>query len=195
MVANPREITELLLSWSKGSAAALEDLVPLIYPELRRLARRHMQRENPGHTLQTSALINEAYLRLVDQRSVEWQDRAHFFAVAAQVMRHILIDHARRHQAAKRGAGAVHVELSETETVSESRAAEFVALDDALTKLATIDERKSKIVELRFFGGLTVEEVAEFLQLSPITIKREWRSAKAWLQREISQREPEHFSE
>jgi RNA polymerase sigma factor (TIGR02999 family) len=189
VVANPREITELLLSWSKGSTAALEDLVPLIYPELRRLARRYMQREDPAHTLQTSALINEAYLRLVDQRSIEWQDRAHFFAVAAQVMRHILIDHARRHQAAKRGAGAFHVALDEAETVSENRAAEFVALDDALTKLATIDERKSRIVELRFFGGLTVEDVARLLGLSPITIKREWRSARAWLQREIRQRE------
>jgi RNA polymerase sigma-70 factor (ECF subfamily) len=187
VVANPREITELLLSWSKGNAAALEDLMPLIYPELRRLARRYMQREDPAHTLQTSALINEAYLRLVDQRSVEWQDRAHFFAVAAQVMRHILIDHARRHQSAKRGAGALHVALNEAETLGETKAAEFVALDDALTKLATIDERKSRVVELRFFGGLTVEEVAQFLDLSPITIKREWRSARAWLQREINQ--------
>ena len=165
--------------------------MPLIYPELRRLARRYMQRENPAHTLQTSALINEAYLRLVDQRSVEWQDRAHFFAVAAQVMRHILIDHARRHQAAKRGAGATHVALDQAETISENRAAEFVALDEALTKLTAIDERKSRIVELRFFGGLTVDEVARILNLSPITIKREWRSARAWLEREIRRQENE----
>lgn len=189
VAANPREITELLLRWSEGSAAAFEDLVPLIYPELRRLARRYMQREDPAHTLQTSALINEAYLRLVEQRYVEWQHRAHFFAVAAQVMRHILIDHARRHQSAKRGAGALHVALNEAETISVNKATEFVALDEALTKLATIDERKSRIIELRFFGGLTVDEVAALLDLSPITIKREWRSARAWLQREISQRE------
>jgi len=186
MAANPREITELLVSWSNGSPTAFEDLVTLIYPELRRLARRHMRQEDPGHTLQTSALINEAYLRLVNQRDVAWQDRAHFFAVAAQVMRRILIDHARRHHAAKRGAGAQVVALDDMEAMSRERAAEFVALDEALVKLAGIDERKSRIVELRFFGGLTVEEVADVLTLSPITIKREWRSARAWLQRELS---------
>lgn len=186
MAANPREITELLVSWSNGSPTAFEDLVTLIYPELRRLARRHMRQEDPAHTLQTSALINEAYLRLVNQRDVAWQDRAHFFAVAAQVMRRILIDHARRHQAAKRGAGAQLVTLGEMEAVSRERAAEFVALDEALVKLAEIDERKSRIVELRFFGGLTAQEAADVLKLSPITIKREWRSARAWLQRELS---------
>src|SRR5688572_4301168 len=186
MAANPREITELLVSWSNGSPTAFEDLVTLIYPELRRLARRHMRQEDPAHTLQTSALINEAYLRLVNQRDVAWQDRAHFFAVAAQVMRRILIDHARRHQASKRGAGAQTVALDDMEVVSRERAAEFVALDEALVKLTGIDERKSRIVELRFFGGLTVEEVADVLKLSPITIKREWRSARAWLQRELS---------
>ena len=186
MAANPREITELLVSWSNGSPTAFEDLVTLIYPELRRLARRHMRQEDPAHTLQTSALINEAYLRLVNQRDVAWQDRAHFFAVAAQVMRRILIDHARRHQASKRGAGVQTVALNDLEVVSRERAAEFIALDEALIKLAEIDERKSRIVELRFFGGLTVEEVAGVLKLSPITIKREWRSARAWLQRELS---------
>ena len=186
MAAIPQEITQLLLNWSKGDKAALDQLVPLVYPELRRLAQRYMRRENSAHTLQTSALINEAYLRIVDQQEVEWQDRAHFFAVAAQVMRHILIDHARRHRYAKRGAGARHVPLDETAIISQERATEFLALDDALTRLATVDARKSQIVELRFFGGLTVEEIAEVMKLSPITIKREWRSAKAWLHSEIA---------
>jgi len=186
MAAIPQEITQLLLSWSKGDKTALDQLVPLVYPELRRLAQRYMRRENSLHTLQTSALINEAYLRIVDQQEVQWQDRAHFFAVAAQVMRHILIDHARRHHYAKRGAGARRVPLDETAVISRERAAEFVALDDALTSLAAVDARKSKIVELRFFGGLTVEEISEVMKLSPITIKREWRSAKAWLHLEIS---------
>ena len=190
MAAIPQEITQLLLNWSKGDKAALDQLVPLVYPELRRLAQRFMRRENSAHTLQTSALINEAYLRIVDQQEVEWQDRAHFFAVAAQVMRHILIDHARSHRYAKRGAGARHVPLDETAIISQERAAEFVALDDALTALAAIDVRKSQIVELRFFGGLTVEEIAEVMKLSPITIKREWRSAKAWLHLEIAKGAP-----
>ena len=185
MSAFPEEITQLLLSWSKGDETALDHLIPLVYPELRKLARRYMARESPEHTLQTSALINEAYLRLVDQQAVEWQDRAHFFAAAAQMMRHILIDHARSHRYAKRGAGAQHVPLEDVTVVSQERAAELVALDDALTRLTQVDPRKSQIVELRFFGGLTVEETAEVLKLSPITIKREWRSAKAWLQSEI----------
>jgi RNA polymerase sigma-70 factor, ECF subfamily len=181
-----QEITELLLKWSAGDKAALEQLIPIVYPELRRLARRYMRREAAVHTLQTSALINEAYLRLVDQKGIEWQDRAHFFAVAAQVMRHILIDHARSHRYGKRGAGAQHVALDNVAIVSEERAAEFIALDDALTNLAVLDERKTKIVELRFFGGLTVDEIAEVMRISPITVKREWRSAKAWLHLEIS---------
>jgi RNA polymerase sigma-70 factor (ECF subfamily) len=185
MSAFHQEITQLLLSWSKGDKTALDQLVPLVYPELRRLARRYMRRENSAHTLQTSALINEAYLRIVDQQDVEWQDRAHFFAVAAQVMRHILIDHARSHRYGKRGAGAEHVPLDDVAVVSPERAADLVALDDALTRLAAIDERKSQIVEMRFFGGLTVEEIAAVMKLSPITIKREWRSAKAWLHLEI----------
>jgi RNA polymerase sigma factor (TIGR02999 family) len=145
-----------------------------------------MRRENAGHTLQTSALINEAYLRLVDQQDVKWQGRTHFFAVAAQVMRHILIDHARSLHYAKRGAGAPHIPLDEAVMVSQERAAEFVALDESLTLLAAVDPRKSQIVELRFFGGLTVEEAAEVMKLSPITIKREWRSARAWLHLEMS---------
>jgi RNA polymerase sigma factor (TIGR02999 family) len=186
MSALPQEITQLLISWSQGDQAALDQLIPLVYPELRRLAQRYMGRERLGHTLQTSALINEAYLRIVNQQEVVWQDRAHFFALAARVMRHILIDHARSHHYLKRGAGALHVPLDETAIVRQDRAAEFVALDDALTSLATIDERKSQIVELKFFGGLTVEEIAEVMKLSPITIKREWRSAKAWLHLQLS---------
>ena len=181
-----QEITELLLKWSGGDKTALDQLIPLVYPELRRLARRYMRREAAVHTLQTSALINEAYLRLVGQKGVEWQDLAHFFAVAAQVMRHILIDHARSHRYDKRGAGAQHVAFDDVAIVSEQRAGEFLALDEALTNLAGVDERKSKIVELRFLGGLTVDEIAEVMKISPITVKREWRSAKAWLHLEIS---------
>ena len=193
MSAMPPEITELLLRWKGGDADALDHLTQLIYPELRRMARQYMGRERPTHTLQTSALINEAYLRLVDQQATHWHDRLHFFAVAAQIMRHILIDHARRRHFAKHGAGAPHVPLDETAVIYQERAAEFVALDDALRRLAEFDARKSQIVELKFFGGLTVEEVAEVLNLSPVTIKREWRAAKAWLHLEISEghrREP-----
>ena len=148
------------MNWSQGDKAALDQLVPLVYPELRRLARRHMAHENPDHTLQTSALINEAYLKLVDQQNVKWQNRAHFFAVAAQVMRHILIDHARSHLYDKRGAGAQHVPLDEAAIVQEERAAQLVALDEALNDLAALDPRKSQIIELRFFGGLNGEETA-----------------------------------
>src|SRR6266568_2361621 len=158
MPALPQEITQLLLSWSEGDKSALDQLIPLVYPELKRLARRYMGRESPDHTLQTSALINEAYLRLVDQQSVQWQDRAHFFAVSAQIMRNILIDHARKYSYAKRGAGARKVPLDEAATMPEQRAAELVALDDALVELAGVDPRKSQIVELRFFGGLNIEE-------------------------------------
>lgn len=187
MAASPQEITQLLLKWSEGDRDALDRLTQLVYPELRRIARQHMRRESPAHTLQTSALINEAYLRLVDQQNTEWNDRVHFFAVAAQVMRHILIDHARKHRFAKRGGGAQLVSLDETAVLRQERAAEFVELDEALTRLEGLDARKSQIVELKFFGGLTVDEMAEALKLSPITIKREWRAAKAWLQLEMSQ--------
>jgi RNA polymerase sigma factor (TIGR02999 family) len=189
MATIPQEITELLLKWSSGDKAALDALVPLVYPELRRLARIYMGRENSGHTLQTSALINEAYLKLVHRQDVEWQNRSHFFAVAAQVMRHILVDHARKYRYEKRGRGVEHVALDEGAVMSAQRAAEFVALDDALNQLASIDLRKSQIVELRFFGGLTVEETAEVMKLAPITIMREWRAAKAWLARELAGRE------
>lgn len=185
MAAIPQEITQLLLQWGNGDRRAFDELIPLVYPELRRIARQYMRKENSQHTLQTSALINEAYLRLVDQQIVAWQDRAHFFAVAAQVMRHILIDHARRYQYAKRGKGARRVALDDVAITTAARASEFVHLDEALNKLAEIDPRKSKIVELRFFGGLTVDETAEVLKISEITVKRDWRSARAWLIREL----------
>ena len=186
MAPTQNEITKLLLKWSSGDSAALEQLVPMLYPELRRIARRYMRRENPGHTLQTSALINEAYLRLVNQQTQEWQDRAHFFAVAAQAMRRILIDHARRYAYKKRGGGATHVTVDDVAVLKEDRATELLALDEALERLGKKDERKLRIVELRFFGGLTVEETAEVLKISPITVKREWRAARVWLMRDIS---------
>jgi len=186
MPALPDEITQLLVSWGSGNDAALDELVPLVYPELRRLARRYMGREKQEHTLQTSALINEAYLRLVDQQNVQWQDRGHFYAVAAQVMRHILIDHARKAKYEKRGGGAQHLELDEGALLRHERATELVDLDEALTSLERLDTRKSKIVELRFFGGLTVEETAEAMDLSAVTVMREWRAAKAWLHREVT---------
>lgn len=185
-MALPDEVTQLLINWSKGDQAALEKLVPLVNSELRRLARRYLARERPSHTLQTSALINEAYIRLIDQQSVQWQNRAHFFAVAAQVMRHILVDHARAHLYAKRGGGALKVPLDEVEVIAAQRAAKLVALDDALSTLTSLDLRKSQIIELRFFGGLTIEETAEAMSISPKTVTREWRSAKAWLHREMS---------
>ena len=180
------DVTQLLIKWSKGDKAALDELMPIIHSELRRLARRYMARERPGHTLQTTALINEAYLRLVDQQGVEWQDRVHFFAVAAQIMRHILVDHARKYQSDKRGAGAQKIPLDEVMVANQQRAAELVTLDEALNELATLDPRQSQIVELRFFGGLTVEETAEVIKIAPITVMREWRIAKAWLRDKCS---------
>lgn len=174
------------MNWSQGDKAALDQLVPLVYPELRRLARRHMAHENPDHTLQTSALINETYLKLVDQQNVKWQNRAHFFAVAAQVMRHILVDHARTRNYAKRGGGAPKLPLDEAAVLTEQRAAQLIALDDALRDLAVLDTRKSQIIELRFFGGLSLEETAEVMQISPSTVQREWRAAKAWLHHAMS---------
>ena len=185
MPPSPHEVTGLLEAWSHGDKAALDKLTPLVYDELRRLARRYMSRERAGHTLQTTALVNEAYLRLVDQKNVHWQNRAHFFAVAAQVMRHILIDHARTHNRAKRGGDAQLVSLEETEAMSPERAAELVALDEALNELAKLDERRSKVVELRYFGGLSIEETAEVLKVNPITVSRDWRWAKAWLYRAV----------
>ena len=186
MPALPQEITQLLMNWSQGDKAALDQLVSLVYPELRRLAKRHMDREDPAHTLQTSALINEAYLKLVGQQNVQWQNRAHFFAFAAQVMRHILVDHARTRNYAKRGAGAPKLPLDEAAALIEQRAAELIALDDALRDLSALDARKSQIIELRFFGGLSLEETAEVMKISPSTVQREWRAAKAWLHHTMS---------
>jgi RNA polymerase sigma-70 factor, ECF subfamily len=186
MTPSPGEVTKLLLDWGNGNKAALDRLTPLVHEELHRLAHRHMRLERPNHTLQTSALVNEAYVRLVDQRNLHWKNRAHFFSIASTIMRRILVDLARAHYRAKRGGGAVQVSLDEAAIVSRERAAELIALDEALTRFAAIDERKSKVVELRFFGGMSVEETAEALRLSPITIKREWSAAKAWLYREIA---------
>jgi RNA polymerase sigma factor (TIGR02999 family) len=188
MTAVTEEISQLLINWSHGEKEALERLVPLVYPELRRMAKRQMARENPNHTLQTSALINEAYLKLLDGQDVKWQNRAHFFAVAAQVMRHILIDHARRHLYGKRGAGAQHVPLEEGEIITDERAATLVALDEALDSLGRLDPRRSQIIELKFFGGLNAEEISEVMSISPATVQREWRAAKAWLHHTISGR-------
>jgi RNA polymerase sigma-70 factor (ECF subfamily) len=180
-----KEMTRLLAAWSGGDQAALDELLPLVEEELRRLAHRYMSRERPDHTLQTTALVNEAYLKLVDQRRVRWQNRTHFFAIAAQIMRRILIDHARTRRYAKRGGGAHKLPLEEVGALTDERAAELVALDEALKGLAEIDERKSRIVELRFFGGLSVEETASVVGVSPDTVTLEWRRARAWLHREL----------
>ena len=172
--------------WSNGDQSAFDKLMPLIDEELHRLAHRYMSRERAGHTLQTTALINEAFLHLVNRKNLQWQNRAHFFGLAAQVMRTILVDHARSHASVKRGGGNRNLELDEALVVSQQKAAEVVALDEALKQLALIDPRQSRIVELRFFGGLTVEEAAEVLHVSPVTIKREWSTAKAWLYHELA---------
>ena len=181
----PQDVTRLLVEWSNGDQAALEELMPLVYEELRRLAGRYMRRENQGHTLQTSALVNEAYLRLIDQKKVHWQNRAHFFGVAAQLMRRILVDHARSRARAKRGGGAQMVSLAE-QAATPKEIADVIALDNALKDLAKIDPRKSKIVEMKFFGGLTNEEVAEVLKVTSRTVEREWRKAKAWLYKAVT---------
>jgi RNA polymerase sigma factor (TIGR02999 family) len=182
----PNDVTQMLIDWSSGDKAALDKLIPIIYQELRSLARHYMSHERPGHTLQTTALVNEAYLRLIGQRDVKWQNRAHFFGVAAQMMRRILVDHARSINCGKRGSGALKVSLEEVALLSEERAEEVLMLHEALTSLEALDPRKSRIVELRYFGGLTVEEVAEILGTSPVTVMRDWRAAKAWLYRAIS---------
>jgi RNA polymerase sigma-70 factor, ECF subfamily len=179
------EVSGLLRAWGDGDQSALERLTPVVYDELHRLARRYMRRERLGHSLQTTALVNEAYMRLVDYRRMQWQDRAHFLAVAAQVMRRILVEHARRRNL-KRGGGVRHVSLEEAAEVGGGRPTDLVALDDAMQALARVDARKEQVVELRFFGGLCVEETAEVLKVSPITVKREWRAARAWLYRELT---------
>ena len=184
--AQPRDVTQVLLAWNDGDESALEKLVPLVYEELRRLARRYMRRERPGHTLQTTALINEAYLQLVDIKHVHWQNRAHFFALCARLMRRILVDFARSRHYAKRGGGARPVSLEQSPAVSAAPATDLVAVDEALQALTKIDDRKAQVVELRFFGGLTVEESAEVLKVSPETVRRDWRLAKVWLLRELS---------
>ena len=188
MTASPNDVTQLLVDWGKGDKQALDRLMPLVHDELHRIAGRYLRRERQGHTLQTTALINEAYLRIVDQKSVNWQSRAHFFGVAAQMMRRILVDHARSHLYAKRGGGAQKLALDEAIAKPQERDLDLVALDDALTGLAEIDPQQSRIIELRFFGGLTIEETAEVLSISPATVKREWNMAKAWLYGEISNR-------
>lgn len=181
----PQEITQLLIAWSNGDQAALDKLVPLVYDDLHRLAQRYMDREPAGHTLQTTALVNEAYLRLVEQKSMKWQNRAHFFAISAQLMRRILVSMARARHANKRGGEARQVSLDEALVISEERAAELVALDEAMNELAAIDPRRSRVVELRYFGGLSVEETAEVLKISPETVMRDWKRAKAWLYAEL----------
>jgi RNA polymerase sigma factor (TIGR02999 family) len=181
-----RNVTHLLIRWSEGDSAALDALVPLVYDQLRKLAQSYLSREKPGHTLSSTALVHEAYLRLVKQKEVTWQNRAHFFAVAARMMRRILVDHARSHNYAKRGGGAMTITLDETVAPAPEREMDLVALDDALEALAKLDERQSRMVELRFFGGLSIEETSEVLGISTPTVKREWASARAWLYREIS---------
>jgi RNA polymerase sigma factor (TIGR02999 family) len=185
MKSSAHEITRLLQAWSEGEHGALERLTPLVYEELHRLAHYYMAGERSGHTLQTSALLNEAYLRLVDSPKPSWQNRAHFFAVSGQVMRRILVDWARSRQALKRGGEARPLELEEALVSADVPGADFVALDDALKALAAFDPRKSEVVELRFFGGLSVEETAEVLKVSPETVVRDWRFAKSWLRREL----------
>ena len=181
-----QNVTQLLVQWSKGDREALEALVPLVYEELRRVARYYLRQEKQNHTLSSTALVHEAYLRLVSQKEVTWQNRAHFFGVAAQMMRRILVDHARRYAYAKRGGGALTLALDEVVATPQRRAIDLVALDDALDSLAKLDQRQSRMVELRFFGGLSIEETSEVLGVSTPTVKREWASARAWLFREIS---------
>jgi RNA polymerase sigma factor (TIGR02999 family) len=179
------DISRLLHAWSDGDERALDALTPIVYAELRRLAHRYMRGERPGHSLQTSALVNEAYLRLVDYTRMRWQNRTHFFAVSSQLMRRILVEHARRHNV-KRGRGVQHVSLDEAVLVSVAPAVDLVALDDALHALARVDPRKVRVVEMRFFGGLSVEETATVLKVSPVTVRRDWSSAKIWLYRELA---------
>ena len=179
------EITELLISWGNGDRAALDQLIPLVFADLKEIAHRRLRSERQGHTLQTTALVNEVYLKLVNERDLQWQNRAHFFAVAARLIRNILVDYARTKNYAKRGGGAVHVTLDEAVMIADERTTDVLALDEALQALAAVDERKCKVAELRFFAGLSVEETAEVLKISPETVTRDWRMAKAWLRKEL----------
>jgi RNA polymerase sigma-70 factor, ECF subfamily len=186
-----QEVTQLLADWSDGDDGALDKLIPLVQPKLHRLAHHYMSRERTGHTLQTTALLNEAYLRLVDDSTHNWQNRTHFMAAAAQLMRRIMVDHARERCSLKRGGGALRVTLDDAALVTGKRSEELLALDEALERLAAQDPRKSRIVELRYFGGLTEEETAAFLKLSDRTVRREWRMARTWLYRALSGKEPD----
>ena len=186
MAQLPPDVSQLLLAWRNGDQEAVNQLMPLVYDELRRLAGGYLRRERVGHTLQTTALVHEAYLRLVDQTRADWQNRAQFFGVAAQLMRRILVDHARTQQAAKRGSGALKLSLNEVVGRAKEKAAEVIALDDALAELQTLDPQQSRIVELRYFAGLSIAETAEVLGISPATVKREWNMAKAWLYNQLN---------
>jgi RNA polymerase sigma factor (TIGR02999 family) len=185
-MTSPATITQLLIRWRNGDKAALDELAPLVYNELRRLARYYLRAERPDHTLQPSDLVHEAYLRLVDEKEIDWQNRAHFFGVAAVRMRQILVEHARGRQAAKRGGGEYLLSLSKANRLAEKRDVNLLALNDALRRLEALDPQKSRVVELRYFGGLTIEETAEALRISPSTVKRDWSMARAWLRSEIS---------
>jgi RNA polymerase sigma factor (TIGR02999 family) len=187
------EVTELLIRWGTGDALALDKLMPLVYEELRTLARQHLRKEHPGQTLQTADLVHEAYLKLVNQRRVRWQNRAHFYAIAAQLMRRILVDRARMRKRTKRGGGAAQVSLGQETLMAPAPSFDFVAFDEALEELAKIDKRKARIVELRFFGGLSVSETAEFLDISGVTVMRDWKMAKAWLHQALDS-EPSRFA-
>ena len=186
MTSSSQNLTELLIDWQQGDRAALDKLTPLVYDDLRRIAHKYVRNEPTGNTLQTTELVNEAYRRLLEKKNFAWQNRSHFFGVIAQVMRHILIDHARRRHFAKHGGGARHVSLENVTLMTPQRAADLVALDEALLELNKIDERKSRVVELRYFGGLSLEETAEVLQISVMTVRRDWRAAKAWLYRAVT---------
>jgi RNA polymerase sigma factor (TIGR02999 family) len=187
--ATAPRVTELLLNWRQGDQDAREQLIPLVYGELRRVARRYLRQERPDHTLQSGALVHEVYLRLLGRKTPQWESRAHFFAVAAQLMRHILVDHARSRNAAKRGAGVPRLALDEQMAPPQSRNLDLLALDDALNRLSELDPQQSKLIEVRFFGGLSIEETAVVLNISPATVKREWTTARAWLQREMKSKD------
>jgi len=182
----PEEVTQLLLAWNGGDTAALGKLMPLVYDELRKAAKRYLRREPAGHSLQTTALVNEVYLRLIDAKNVRWQDRAHFFAISARLMRRVLVDFARRRRQSKRGGEAQQISIEEALAFGHERSADIVALDDALTELAELNPRQSQVVELRFFGGLTEDEIAVALKVSPRTVRNDWRLARAWLYRELN---------